>query len=153
MHSKTAEAGAAKPLNWTPPDDPRIGYTVARRADGGLQVTFTNASHETLQHWRQFALNHLESAAGMNRNLYDLRQVHSVPEEAVRIAIEANSDPAARSIRLAILISDPAIVSRLQEIAALSMGAEMRLFTDLGQAEAWLAQPFRPILRRPARTE
>ena len=151
MHRKTAEAGAAKPLNWTPPDDPRIGYTVARRADGGLQVTFTNASHETLQHWRQFALSHLETAAGMNRNLYDLRQVHSVPEEAVRIAIEANSDPAARSIRLAIVISDPAIINRLQEIAALSMGAEMRLFTDLVPAEAWLAQPFQPILRRHAR--
>jgi hypothetical protein len=153
MSSKTAEAKSAKPLNWTPPDDPRIGYSVARRPDGGLQVTFTNASHETLMHWRQFALSHLEQATGMNRNLYDLRQVHSVPEEAVRLAIEANSDPAARSIRLAILISDRAIANRLQEIAALSMGAEMRLFTDLEAAEAWLAQPFRPILRSGSRTE
>ena len=136
-----------KPLNWTPPDDPRIGYAVARRADGGLQVTFTNVSHETLMHWRQFALNHLEHAAGMNRNLYDLRQVNSLPEEAVRLAIEANSDPAARLVRLAILISDPALADRLQEIAALSMGTEMRLFTDEAAAEDWLAQPFSPFLR------
>jgi hypothetical protein len=142
---------SAKPLNWTAPDDPRIGYAVARRPDGGLQVTFTNASHETLVHWRQFALSHLSQAEGMNRNFYDLRQVSSLPEEAVRLAIEANSDPAARSVRLAILISDEAIVDRLQEIAALSMGAEMKLFTDPDQAEAWLCRPFHPILRSMAK--
>ena len=142
---------AVKPLNWTPPDDPRIGYTVARRPDGGLLVTFTNVSHETLMHWRQFALGHLEQAEGMNRNLYDLRQVRSLPEEAIRLAIEANSDPAARSVRLALLISDEAIAARLQEIAALSMGAEMRLFTDPDAAEAWLRLPFSPILRSAAK--
>jgi len=136
-----------KPLNWTPPDDPRIGYTVERRADGGLLVSFTNVSHETLMHWRQFALSHLHQAEGMNRNLYDLRAVDSLPEEAVRLAIEANSDPAARQVRLAILVRDAGIASRLQEIAALSMGAEMRLFTDLDAAEEWLAQPFSPFLR------
>jgi hypothetical protein len=136
-----------KPLNWTPPDDPRIGYTVARRGDGGLQVTFINVSRETLQHWRQFALSHLHTAEGMNRNLYDLRQVDALPEEAIRMAIEANSDPAARSVRLAIVIADERVAERLQEVAALSMGAEMRLFTDEGAAEAWLARPFSPVLR------
>ena len=151
MQHKTA--GPDKPLNWKPPEDPGVGYSVARRDDGGLQVTFTNASHETLRHWRGFALSHLEHAEGMNRNLYDLRQVRSVPEEAVRLAIEANSDPAARLVRLAILIADEAIVARLQQIAALSMGAEMRLFTDADEAEAWLARPFRPILRSGGRDE
>jgi hypothetical protein len=133
-----------KPLNWTPPDDPRIGYTVARREDGGLQVTFTNASHETLMHWRQFALSHLEHAEGMNRNLYDLRAVDSVPEEAIRLAIEANSDPAARQVRLAILIAEPALAARLQEIAALSMGAEMRLFTDQARPKPGWPGPSAP---------
>ena len=147
MTHRQTDRPAPKPLNWTPPDDPRIGYSVARRPDGGLQVTFSNVSHETLVHWRQFALNHLHTAEGMNRNLYDLRAVHSLPEEAIRLAIEANSDPAARSVRLAILISDEAIAARLQEIAALSMGAEMRLFTDAARAEAWLGRPFSPFLR------
>jgi hypothetical protein len=83
----------------------------------------------------------------MNRNLYDLRQVDALPEEAIRLAIEANSDPAARSVRLAIVIADARVAARLQEIAALSMGAEMRLFTDEAAAEAWLARPFSPVLR------
>ena len=143
MSSRVAD----KPLNWNPPTDPRIGYSVARRPDGGLQVTFTNVSHETLMHWREFALSHLEHAEGMNRNLYDLRQVASLPEEAVRLAIEANSDPAARSIRVAIVVTDQGVADRLQAVAALSMGAEMMLFTDLAKAEDWLGQPFSPYLR------
>jgi hypothetical protein len=151
MTSRPKDSSSAKPLNWTPPDDPRIGYSVMRRPDGGLQVTFTNVSHETLLHWRQFALGHLHTAEGMNRNLYDLRQVHALPEEALRLAIEANSDPAARTVRLAILISDEGIANRLQQIAALSMGAEIRLFTDETEAETWLARPFSPILRHVSR--
>ena len=45
---------AIKPLNWTP--EPGIGYTVVRRPDGGMHYTFTNISHKTLIHWREFAL-------------------------------------------------------------------------------------------------
>ncbi|MBI3763635.1 MAG: hypothetical protein HY260_17470 [Chloroflexi bacterium] len=135
-----------KPLDWKP--DPRVGYTVVRRPDGGMHFTFTDVSHETLMHWREFALSHLAGAEGMNRNLYDLRQVKALPEEAVRLAIEVNNDPAARSVRLAILVAGESVAARLQEIAALSLGAEISLFTDSGEAEAWLNRPFSPVLRR-----
>lgn len=134
-----------KPLDWTP--DPRVGYTVVRRPDGGMHFTFTDVSHETLVHWREFALRHLAGAERMNRNLYDLRQVKELPEEAVRLAIEVNNDPAARSVRLAILIADAAVAARLQEFAALSLGAEISLFTDPDKAEAWLNRPFSLVLR------
>lgn len=140
-----------KPLDWTP--DPRIGYTVVRRPDGGMLFTFTDASHDTLMHWREFALRHLQGAEGMNRNLYDLRQVKVLPEEAIRLAIEANSDPAARSVRLAILIGDETVAARLQEVAALSLGAEIEMFTDTDKAEAWLNRPFSPVLRHALHSE
>ena len=135
-----------KPLDFVP--DPRIGYIVNRRPDGGMNFTFTDISHETLVHWREFALSHLQGAERTNRNLYDLRQVKSLPEEALRLAIEVNSDPAARSVRLAIVVTDAEVAARLKELAALSLGAEIGLFADLSQAEAWLARPFSPALRR-----
>lgn len=112
-----------------------------------MHFTFTDVSHETLVHWREFALRHLAGAEGMNRNLYDLRQVRELPDEAIRLAVEANSDPAARSVRIALLVADEGMVSRLQEIAALSLGADMRLFSDPELAEAWLSRPFSPVLR------
>ena len=35
-----------KPLNWTP--TPGIGYTVVRRGDGGMTLTFTDLTDATL---------------------------------------------------------------------------------------------------------
>ncbi len=134
----TAES---KPLKWTPA--PNIGYTVVRRPDGGMQFTFTKLTAETLTHWREFALQHLYDSDRLTRNLYDLRQVKEIPAEAIQIAIEANSDPSTRNIRLAVVVGNEAVRKAVQEIAALSTpgGAEIHIFTDMDEAEAWLSRP------------
>lgn len=132
-----------KPLNWKP--TPGIGYTVERRADGGMNLTFTDLNKETLLHWRQFALDHLIGSDRQTRNLYDLRQVETIPAEAVNLAIEANSDPSSRNIRLAVVVAGEAVRESVLEIAALSTapggGSNLKLFTDLDKAEAWLTRP------------
>ncbi len=46
-----------KPLNWKPAAN--IGYTVVRRADGGMHFTFTDTTKATLDHWREFSMDHL----------------------------------------------------------------------------------------------
>ncbi|GAB4579266.1 MAG: hypothetical protein Fur0022_20040 [Anaerolineales bacterium] len=134
---------AVKPLNWTP--TPGIGYTVARRADGGMQLTFTDVSHKTLMHWRDFALEHLEDSNQLTRNLYDLRQVKEITQEAVQFAVEANSDPSTRNIRLAVVVANEKVRQGILEIAALSTspggGSNMKLFADMDEAEAWLSLP------------
>ena len=131
----------SKPLKWTPA--PNIGYTVVRRPDGGMQFTFTRLTAETLTHWRDFALQHLYDSDRLTRNLYDLRQVQDLPPEAIQIALEANSDPATRNIRLAVVVGNEAVRKAVQEIAALSTpgGAEIHIFTDIGEAEVWLSRP------------
>ena len=58
-----------KPLNWT--TEPGIGYSVIRRGDGGMTLTFTDLSDATLAHWHEFALEHLLGADRRTRNLYD----------------------------------------------------------------------------------
>ena len=92
-----------KPLYWKPA--PGIGYRVVRRPDGGMALTFTDLSDATIQHWHDFALEHLFGSDRLTRNLYDLRQIKEIPEKAIHTAVEVNSDPAARYIRLA-LVSD-----------------------------------------------
>ena len=132
-----------KPLKWEPA--PGIGYTVQRRADGGMNLTFTSMDRETLTHWREFALDHLIDSDRQTRNLYDLRQVSDIPEEAINMAVEANSDPSTRNIRLAVVVANETVREGIMEIAALSIapggGATIKLFTDLDEAEAWLARP------------
>jgi len=130
-----------KPLNWKP--DPNVGYTVARRPDVGMNYTFTDVSHATLMHWRDFALQHLYNADRLTRNRYDLRKIQQLTDEAINVAIEANSDPAARNIRLAVLVSSDAIRVALEEILALSSptGVEMGIFEEEEEAEAWLNRP------------
>ena len=127
-----------KPLNWTP--DPDHGYTVARRPDGGMHYTFTSASHGTLEHWREFALQHLLDSDRLTRNLYDLRQVKEIPPEAIQYALELTSDPSARNIRLATVVATPEVREAVQKIMALSIpgGVEIGIFTDIEEAEAWL---------------
>jgi hypothetical protein len=133
----------AKPLHWEPV--PGIGYTVTRRADGGMQLTFTDVSHKTLMHWRNFALQHLEDSDQLTRNLYDLRQVKEITQEAVQFAVEANSDPSTRNIRLAVLVANEKVREGILEIAALSTspggGSNLKLFTNLDEAEEWLSYP------------
>lgn len=135
------ENADVKPLNWTPA--PGIGYTVTRRPDGGMHYTFSDASPATLAHWREFALDHLLGSDRLTRNLYDLRQLDQIPEEAIEYAIELNNDPSARNIRLAVIVGNPAVRAAVQEIADLTTpgGVEIRIFEDLESAEAWLDRP------------
>ena len=131
-----------KPLNWT--QDPNVGYTVARRPDGGMHYTFTDVSHSTLEHWRAFALDHLLGSDRLTRNLYDVRQVAEIPEEAIQYAIEVNSDPSARNIRLAVVVANDQVRQAIREISALTTmpgGVEMAIFTDMDEAEEWLDRP------------
>jgi len=135
-----------KPLNWQPA--PGIGYTVVRRPDGGMALTFTDLSDATIQHWLDFALEHLLGSDRLTRNLYDLRQVKEIPEKAIRTAMSANSDPAARYIRLAVVVANQAVADGIRKIyysVTPETSAAIKIFTDMDEAEAWLARPLDQI--------
>ena len=135
-----------KPLNWTP--KPGIGFTVVRREDGGMTLTFSDLSDATLNEWRDFALEHLLGVDRRTRNLYDIRAVKEIPEKAIRMAVEANSDPSARNIRVAVVVADEPVADSIREVAALALPASasaMKIFTDMDEAEAWLARPLDQI--------
>jgi len=135
-----------KPLNWTP--TPGVGYSVVRRGDGGMTLTFTDLSATTLKHWREFALEHLFGADRRTRNLYDLRAVKEIPETAIRMAVEANSDPSARNIRVAVVVADSKVADAIRNVAAMALpetASALKLFTDINAAEAWLARPLDQI--------
>jgi hypothetical protein len=135
-----------KPLNWTP--KPGVGFTVVRRDDGGMTLTFTDLSDATINDWRKFAMEHLLGVDRRTRNLYDLRAVQEIPEKAIRMAVEANSDPSARNIRVAVVVADEKVANAIREVAALALpgtASAMKLFTDINEAEAWLARPLDQI--------
>ncbi len=135
-----------KPLNWKP--TPGIGYTVVRRPDGGMNLTFTDLSDATIQHWHDFALEHLLGSDRLTRNLYDLRQVKDIPEKAIRVAMEANSDPAARNIRLAVVVANQSVADAIRKIyysVTPETSAAIKIFTDMDEAEAWLSRPLDQI--------
>lgn len=130
-----------KPLNWRP--EPNIGYTVTRRTDGGMHFTFTSLDRRTLEHWRKFSSEHLLDSDRLTRNLYDIRQIEHIPEEAKRVALELISDPATRNIRLAVVVSSDEMRQSIQKIEDLTTpsGLELKIFTSLDEAEAWLDRP------------
>lgn len=130
-----------KPLNWTP--DPDAGFKVARRADGGMQITILEISHHTLELWRKFSLEHLYDSDRLTNNLYDLSALQQLPEEAIQYAVEVNNDPAARNIRLAAVAQNEDVRAALRKIASLTAagGVEMGLFWTVDEAEAWLSRP------------
>ena len=131
-----------KPLYWKPA--PGIGYTVVRRPDGGMAITFTDLSDATIQHWHDFALEHLLSADRLTRNLYDLRQIKEIPEKAIHTAMEVDSDPTARYIRLAVVVNNDKLANAIREIyysVSPETSAAIKIFTDIDAAEAWLARP------------
>jgi len=135
-----------KPLNWTP--KPGVGLSVVRRGDGGMTLTFTDLSDATLANWREFAMDHLMGATGRTRNLYDLRAVQEIPEKAIRAAVEANSDPSARNIRVAVVVANEKAASGVRDVASLALAgtaSAMKIFTDINEAEAWLARPLDQI--------
>ena len=137
---------ALKPLKWTP--DPSVGFSVARRPDGGMHVTFTNVSHDTLVSWRRFALDHLLDSDRLTRNLYDLRQIDQLPDEAIRVALEVSSDPAARHIRLAVVVGTETVKEAVERIVAMATPATARIqiFTDMDKAENWLSRPLNTMI-------
>ena len=131
-----------KPLYWKP--EPGIGYSVQRRPDGGMTITVTDLSDATIQHWRDFALEHLLGMDRLTRNMYDLRQVKEIPEKAVHAAIEVNSDPAARNIRVAVVVNSEKVANAVRELYYQSLpetSAAIKIFTDMDAAEAWLSRP------------
>lgn len=135
-----------KPLNWKP--QPGVGMTVVRRGDGGMTLTFTDLSDATLNAWHAFAMEHLLGATGRTRNLYDLRAVKEIPEQAIRAAVEANSDPSARNIRVAVVVADEKVAGSIRDVAALALAGSasaMKIFSDINPAEAWLARPLDQI--------
>jgi len=135
-----------KSLNWTP--KPGVGLSVVRRGDGGMTLTFTDLSDATINDWREFAMEHLLGLSGRTRNLYDLRAVKEIPEKAIRMAVEANSDPSARHIRVAVVVADDKVAKAIREVAALALpesASAMKLFTDINEAEAWLGRPLDQI--------
>ena len=135
-----------KPLNWEPKKD--IGYTVTRRPDGGMHFIFAELTHATLEHWRAFALDHLLDSDRLTRNLYDLRQLDEIPEEAVQYAVEVNNDPSVRNIRLAVVATNADVIQSLRKISALTTpgGVEMGLFNNIEEAEAWLDRPLTMVV-------
>lgn len=135
-----------KPLHWAPAEG--IGYTVVRRDDGGMNLTFTDLSDETINHWRKFAMEHLLGSDRRTRNLYDLRAVKEIPEKAIRMAVEANSDPSARNIRVAVVVADEKVAQAIRNVAALALpetASALKLFTNMEAAEAWLSRPLDQI--------
>jgi hypothetical protein len=135
-----------KPLNWTP--KPGVGFTVVRRDDGGMTLTFTDLSDATLNEWRNFAMDHLLGVDRRTRNLYDIRAVRDIPEKAIHMAVEANSDPSARNIRVAVVVADQKVANAIRNVAALAMpgtASAMKIFTDIDAAESWLARPLDQI--------
>ncbi len=133
-----------KPLNWHPADN--IGYSVSRRPDGGMNFIFTDISQATLEHWRAFALDHLLDSDRLTRNLYDLRQVNELPEKAIDYALEVDTDPSVRNIRLAVVVSNDVVRAAIERINALTVppDLELAIFNNLDEAEDWLARPLTP---------
>ena len=82
------------------------------------------------------------------RNLYDLRQIQEIPESAIRMAVEANSDPSARNIRVAVVVASEKVAKTIRDVASLSLpetAAATKIFTDINAAEAWLGRPLDQI--------
>jgi hypothetical protein len=113
-----------------------------------MTLTFSDLSEATLDHWRAFALEHLMGSDRRTRNLYDLRQIKEIPERAIRMAVEANSDPSARNIRVAVVVASEQMVKSIRDVAALALpetASAMKIFSDINEAEAWLGRPLDQI--------
>jgi len=135
-----------KPLYFTP--NSNVGFTAERRDDGGMNLTFTDINSETLNHWHNFAEEHLIGSDRLVRNLYDLRQVEHLSERAIHVAVELNSDPSTRNIRLAVVVKDDTVKNAIQKISDLTPvgGARMGIFTSVSLAEEWLSRPMESMV-------
>jgi hypothetical protein len=93
-------------------------------------------------------MEHLIDSDRLTRNLYDLRQVDELPEEAIEYAVEVNTDPSVRNIRLAVVVANETVREAIRSIQFLTVpaGLEMAVFTSLDEAEAWLDRPLTLLL-------
>ncbi len=135
-----------RPLNWK--QKTGIGYTVARRADGGMNLTFTDLSEATMADWREFAFEHLMGSDRLTRNLYDLREVSEITEKAIKMAVEVNSDPSTRNLRVAVVVASESVREAIMNVAAgvVGSGAAIRIFTSMADAETWLPKSTEQIV-------
>jgi hypothetical protein len=135
-----------KSLNWQ--QKPGVGYSVSRRADGGMNLTFTDLSDVTLADWREFAFEHLMGSDRLRRNLYDLRDVSDISQKAIKMAVEVNSDPSTRNLRVAVLVASDEAREAIMNVAAgaVGSGAAIRIFTNMAEAEAWLMRSMDQIV-------
>ena len=131
----------SKPLMWTPKAG--IGYIVTRRPDGGMTLTFSDLSEATISDWREFAFEHLMDSDRLTRNLYDLRKVKEIPEKAIKMAVEVNNDPSTRNVRAAVVVASEQVKESILKVAASAtgIGAAVRVFSALDEAEVWLSKP------------
>jgi hypothetical protein len=93
-------------------------------------------------------MQHLYDSDRLTRNLYDLRALADLSEDAIRFALEPTSDPSARNLRVAAVVANDSVKAAVEQIAALTpaTGVNLRIFTDLESAEAWLAQPLEQVI-------
>jgi hypothetical protein len=126
---------------WTPKAG--IGYIVTRRPDGGMTLTFSDLSEATISDWREFAFEHLMGSDRLTRNLYDLRKVKEIPEKAIKMAAEVNSDPSTRNVRAAVVVASEQVKESILKVAASATGtgAAVKIFSVLEEAETWLSKP------------
>ncbi len=113
-----------------------------------MNLTFTKINEHTLAHWRDFAVEHLLGSDSLTRNLYDLRAVENISEKAVRVAVELNSDPSTRNIRMAVVVANDKVRSAIQQVvdSTTASGARLKIFDDLDEAEAWLNRPIEQMI-------
>jgi hypothetical protein len=74
--------------------------------------------------------------------------VKEIPEKAIRAAVEANSDPSARNIRVAVVVANEEVANAIRQVAARALpetASALILFTDIDEAETWLARPLDQI--------
>jgi hypothetical protein len=135
-----------KPLFFQPA--PGVGFSAERREDGGMNLIFEEINRHTLGYWHRFAEDHLMGSDRLVRNLYDLRKVEHLSEDAIKVAIQLNSDPSTRNIRLAVVVSNEEVQAAVQKIRDLSAGggSHMAIFTEIDEAEAWLNRPIESMI-------
>ena len=64
--------------------------------------------------------------------------------KAIHAAIDVNSDPAARNIRVAVVVNSEKVASAVREFYYQSLpetSAAIKIFIDMDAAEAWLSRP------------
>jgi hypothetical protein len=62
--------------------------------------------------------------------------------------VEANSDPSARNIRVAVVVADEKVAAAIRAVASLALpeaASALKLFSDINEAEAWLGRPLDQI--------